>query len=107
MQYGRRENKIDNTIDEDEKILPNPFQAAIASAIAFSFDATVPFLGVALVRDSKVRGFPSSKSATFGRKPSCSGISPVNSFPLRNKSSKDLILPISNWNYSTYVVPHE
>ncbi|KAI5416314.1 hypothetical protein KIW84_041388 [Lathyrus oleraceus] len=39
----------EHNIDEDEMILPNPFQAAIASAIAFSFDATVPLLGAAMV----------------------------------------------------------
>jgi VIT1/CCC1 family predicted Fe2+/Mn2+ transporter len=52
----KRENKISNTIIEDhEKLLPNPFQAAIASAIAFSFGATVPLLGAALVRNYKIR----------------------------------------------------
>lgn len=96
----------EHNIDEDEKILPNPFQAAIASAIAFSFDATVPLLGAAMVRDSEIKGFPSSNSATFGKKPSCSDIAPDNSFSPRNKSSKDFIFPSSNWNYYTYVVPH-
>ncbi|CAK8578086.1 unnamed protein product [Lathyrus sativus] len=51
----KRENIIRNKIDEDERVLPNPFQAAIASAIAFSFGATVPLLGAALVREYKIR----------------------------------------------------
>lgn len=41
--------------DEDEKLLPNPFQAAIASAIAFSLGAVVPILAAAFVRDYKIR----------------------------------------------------
>ncbi|KAI5385873.1 variant 2, Vacuolar iron transporter 1 [Lathyrus oleraceus] len=51
----KREKIIRNNIDEDEKVLPNPFQAAVASAIAFSFGATVPLLGAALVREYKIR----------------------------------------------------
>lgn len=52
----KRENKINTTFVEEEKqLLPNPFQAAIASAIAFSFGAIVPLFGAALVRDYKIR----------------------------------------------------
>lgn len=38
-----------------EEALPNPAQAAIASALAFSVGAVVPLLGSAFVRDHKVR----------------------------------------------------
>ncbi|KEH31258.1 putative Ccc1 family protein [Medicago truncatula] len=62
----KRENKINSTFVEEEKqLLPNPFQAAIASAIAFSFGATVPLLGAALVRDYKIRLFVVVGMASF------------------------------------------
>ena len=35
--------------------LPNPFYAAVASAIAFAVGAVVPLLGAAFVKDYKVR----------------------------------------------------
>lgn len=38
-----------------EEALPNPAQAAIASALAFSVGAVVPLLGSAFVREHKVR----------------------------------------------------
>jgi len=61
-----RENKINSTfVDEEKQLLPNPFQAAIASAIAFSFGATVPLLGAALVRDYKIRLFVVVGMASF------------------------------------------
>lgn len=62
----KRENKINSTFVEEEKqLLPNPLQAAIASAIAFSFGATVPLLGAALVRDYKIRLFVVVGMASF------------------------------------------
>lgn len=42
-----------NTSQKDK--LPNPFQAALASAIAFSIGAVVPLLGAAFIKDYKVR----------------------------------------------------
>ena len=62
----KRENKINTTFVEEEKqLLPNPFQAAIASAIAFSFGAIVPLFGAALVRDYKIRLFVVVGMASF------------------------------------------
>ncbi|CAL0319031.1 unnamed protein product [Lupinus luteus] len=42
-----------DTSDKDK--LPNPFQASIASAIAFATGAMVPLLGAAFVKDYKAR----------------------------------------------------
>ncbi|OIV96361.1 hypothetical protein TanjilG_09788 [Lupinus angustifolius] len=42
-----------DTSDKDK--LPNPFQASIASAIAFATGAMVPLLGAAFVKDYKTR----------------------------------------------------
>ncbi|RZC58891.1 hypothetical protein C5167_006195 [Papaver somniferum] len=48
--------KDEETQSDDEKEnLPNPFQAAGASAIAFSLGAMVPLLAAAFIRDHKVR----------------------------------------------------
>ncbi|KAL2894208.1 Vacuolar iron transporter-like protein 4 [Bienertia sinuspersici] len=41
--------------EKDEEKLPNPLQAAIASALAFSVGAMVPLLAASFVRDYKVR----------------------------------------------------
>ncbi|KAI3894510.1 hypothetical protein MKW92_052602 [Papaver armeniacum] len=55
----KRENmarKDEETQNDDEKEnLPNPFQAAGASAIAFSLGAMVPLLAAAFIKDHKVR----------------------------------------------------
>ncbi|XP_026406818.1 vacuolar iron transporter homolog 3-like [Papaver somniferum] len=55
----KRENmarKYEETQNDDEKEnLPNPFQAAGASAIAFSLGAMVPLLAAAFIKDHKVR----------------------------------------------------
>ncbi|KAK7302488.1 hypothetical protein RJT34_13378 [Clitoria ternatea] len=48
------QNKRDNKRDMEEK-LPNPFQAAIASALAFSVGAVVPLLAAAFIRDRNLR----------------------------------------------------
>ncbi|KAI3913776.1 hypothetical protein MKW98_011837 [Papaver atlanticum] len=50
------ERKDEETQSDDEKEnLPNPFQAAGASAIAFSLGAMVPLLAAAFIKDHKVR----------------------------------------------------
>ncbi|KZV42021.1 vacuolar iron transporter4 [Dorcoceras hygrometricum] len=41
--------------DEDKENLPNPFQAAMASALAFSSGAVFPLLGAAFIGDHIVR----------------------------------------------------
>ncbi|KAF7803678.1 vacuolar iron transporter-like protein 4-like [Senna tora] len=41
--------------ESDKDKLPNPFHAAVASALAFAVGAAVPLLGAAFVRDYKVR----------------------------------------------------
>ncbi|PIN00556.1 putative membrane protein [Handroanthus impetiginosus] len=48
------ENNVDSFNAEKEK-LPNPFQAALASALAFSLGAVVPLLAAAFITDYKVR----------------------------------------------------
>lgn len=48
----KRENKKE---DEEEEKLPNPLQAAVASALAFSLGAMVPLLAAAFIREHKVR----------------------------------------------------
>ncbi|KAK7363188.1 hypothetical protein VNO77_05319 [Canavalia gladiata] len=54
----KREREVNNNkekeVEEDDK-LSNPFQAAIASAIAFSVGAVVPLLAAAFIRDYKIR----------------------------------------------------
>ncbi|PSS02837.1 Vacuolar iron transporter like [Actinidia chinensis var. chinensis] len=51
---GGRENGGDREETENEK-LPNPVQAAIASALAFTIGAIVPLLAAAFIGDHKVR----------------------------------------------------
>lgn len=54
----RRNNKIEgDQVDDDEKeeSLPNPAQAAAASALSFSLGAMVPLLAASFIRDYKVR----------------------------------------------------
>ncbi|KAJ7968130.1 Vacuolar iron transporter family protein [Quillaja saponaria] len=46
--------KREGKMTKKEK-LPNPFKAAIASAIAFAIGAMVPLLGAAFIKDYKVR----------------------------------------------------
>ncbi|KAJ8439451.1 hypothetical protein Cgig2_008482 [Carnegiea gigantea] len=48
----KRENKLD---EEEEEGLPNPLQAAAASALAFSVGAMVPLLAASFIRDYNVR----------------------------------------------------
>ncbi|KAI3985502.1 hypothetical protein MKX01_033816 [Papaver californicum] len=55
----KRENMArkneETQIDDEKENLPNPFQAAGASAIAFSVGAMVPLLAAAFIKDHKVR----------------------------------------------------
>ncbi|XP_047324101.1 vacuolar iron transporter homolog 4-like [Impatiens glandulifera] len=54
----KRQNNINNNIkqDQDQKeTLPNPIQAAAASALAFSFGAIVPLLAASFIKDYKLR----------------------------------------------------
>ncbi|KAL8027455.1 hypothetical protein ABFS82_14G093300 [Erythranthe guttata] len=46
---------INGTSEESGKNMPNPFQAAFASAIAFSLGAVVPLLAAAFVTEYEVR----------------------------------------------------
>ncbi|KAF9601255.1 hypothetical protein IFM89_018365 [Coptis chinensis] len=59
MAQIKRDNKVRNVKDSDEETkrdgLPNPFQAAFASALAFSIGAMVPLLAAAFIRERKVR----------------------------------------------------
>ncbi|KAI3891886.1 hypothetical protein MKW92_051556 [Papaver armeniacum] len=49
-------NNEDLTAENDKKeYLPNPFQAAGASAVAFSLGAMVPLLAASFIKDHKVR----------------------------------------------------
>ncbi|RDX73101.1 Vacuolar iron transporter-like 4, partial [Mucuna pruriens] len=49
-----KENNITGEEAQREK-LPNPFQAALASALAFSVGAVVPLLAVAFIRNHNIR----------------------------------------------------
>lgn len=52
-------NNYNNNNDDEEarqrEKLPNPFQAALASALAFSVGALVPLLAAVFIRDHKIR----------------------------------------------------
>ncbi|XP_069153271.1 vacuolar iron transporter homolog 1-like [Solanum lycopersicum] len=54
---NKRRNKIqgDHEDEEEKNVLPNPAQAAAASALAFSVGAIVPLLAASFIRDYKVR----------------------------------------------------
>ncbi|KAM0992130.1 hypothetical protein ACFX13_010594 [Malus domestica] len=47
--------RTENVEEAKKKMLPNPAQAALASAIAFSIGAVVPLLGAAFISEHKVR----------------------------------------------------
>ncbi|KAA8536490.1 hypothetical protein F0562_028968 [Nyssa sinensis] len=55
----KREKRLresgENEEDNEKEQLPNPVQAAMASALAFSFGAIVPLLAAAFIGDHKVR----------------------------------------------------
>lgn len=52
---GRTENMGTKEVEAEKEKLPNPWQAAGASALAFSVGALVPLLGAAFVKDYGVR----------------------------------------------------
>ncbi|KAK7246793.1 hypothetical protein RIF29_41663 [Crotalaria pallida] len=54
MAQIKRDRQVINEEVEREK-LPNPFQAALASALAFSVGAIVPLLAALFIRDYKIR----------------------------------------------------
>ncbi|RZC70043.1 hypothetical protein C5167_033155 [Papaver somniferum] len=53
QNMARKDEETQN--DDEKENLPNPFQAAGASAIAFSLGAMVPLLAAAFIKDHKVR----------------------------------------------------
>ena len=54
IKREREANNNNNDDDESEK-LPNPFQAALASALAFSIGAMMPLLAAAFIKNHKIR----------------------------------------------------
>ncbi|KAK7319377.1 hypothetical protein RJT34_04098 [Clitoria ternatea] len=48
-------NNNNDFLEGERESLPNPFQAALASALAFSVGAMVPLLAAVFIRDHKVR----------------------------------------------------
>lgn len=57
MKRDRENNNIIGGVSEEaqREKLPNPFQAALASALAFSVGAVVPLLAAAFIRNHKIR----------------------------------------------------
>ncbi|KAI3675878.1 hypothetical protein L1987_85474 [Smallanthus sonchifolius] len=52
----KRENRmVENQEEKEREQLPNPMQAALASALAFSLGAIVPLLAASIIGDHKVR----------------------------------------------------
>jgi VIT1/CCC1 family predicted Fe2+/Mn2+ transporter len=51
----KREKKTKNSGDLEKEKLPNPVQAAFASALAFSVGGSVPLLGAAFIKERKMR----------------------------------------------------
>ncbi|KAL1831800.1 hypothetical protein ACET3Z_001451 [Daucus carota] len=67
-QMKRDKRMLDNEKNDDEsekEQLPNPFQAALASALAFSLGALVPLLAAAFIGDHKVRLMVVIAAVTF------------------------------------------
>ncbi|XP_062084689.1 vacuolar iron transporter homolog 4-like [Humulus lupulus] len=54
-QIKRRRRNGEEGVDETKEKLPNPAQAAVASALAFSLGALAPLLAAAFINDHKVR----------------------------------------------------
>lgn len=48
-------SQVEENDDDDDERLPNPMQAAAASALAFSIGAMVPLLAASFIREYKVR----------------------------------------------------
>ncbi|KAK4271217.1 hypothetical protein QN277_019941 [Acacia crassicarpa] len=55
LKREAEEVESNNIDDEEKKKLPSPYQAAVASALAFSVGAVVPLLGAIFIRDYKIR----------------------------------------------------
>ncbi|KAK6135362.1 hypothetical protein DH2020_030873 [Rehmannia glutinosa] len=55
MKRDKRNNGLTSDENEEKEKLPNPFQAAMASALAFSLGAIMPLLAAAFISDYKVR----------------------------------------------------
>nr|XP_043622902.1 vacuolar iron transporter homolog 4-like [Erigeron canadensis] len=54
-QKKRQNSTVEDEEEKDKEQLPNPMQAAIASALAFTIGAIVPLLAASFIRDHKVR----------------------------------------------------
>ncbi|XP_057758985.1 vacuolar iron transporter homolog 3-like [Arachis stenosperma] len=54
-ERGNNNNNNSEEEEEEEERLPNPLQAAAASALAFSIGAMVPLLSASFIREYKVR----------------------------------------------------
>ncbi|XP_021298370.1 vacuolar iron transporter homolog 4-like [Herrania umbratica] len=81
-ERGKREGSGDYEEETERKKLPNPGQAAIASALAFSIGAVVPLLAAAFIRQPKVRlavvaAVASLALAVFGATGAVIGRTPV------------------------------
>ena len=55
MKREKGTNSAGNEEKPEDEQLPNPFQAAIASALAFAVGAVVPLLAAAFIKEHKVR----------------------------------------------------
>ncbi|CAL5213673.1 unnamed protein product [Lathyrus oleraceus] len=58
MKREREANNTNGVVDDEtmeREKLPNPFQAALASALAFSVGAVMPLLAAAFIKDHRVR----------------------------------------------------
>ncbi|WOH14110.1 hypothetical protein DCAR_0933626 [Daucus carota subsp. sativus] len=54
-QMKRERKDLENEQSNEKEKLPNPFQAAFASALAFTLGALVPLLAASFIEDYKVR----------------------------------------------------
>ncbi|EOY25690.1 Ccc1 family - like 7 [Theobroma cacao] len=84
----KRESSGDYEQETEREKLPNPGQAAIASALAFSIGAVVPLLAAAFIRQKKVRlavvaAVASLALAVFGATGAVIGRTPVVSSSFR------------------------
>ncbi|GAV81148.1 VIT1 domain-containing protein [Cephalotus follicularis] len=54
-QIERENNVLANDLESKKEKLPNPLQAAVASALSFTVGALMPLLGAAFIKDYMVR----------------------------------------------------
>ncbi|KAG6652932.1 hypothetical protein CIPAW_05G040100 [Carya illinoinensis] len=85
---SRTQNMGAEELDAEKEKLPNPWQAAGASALAFAVGALVPLLGAAFIKDYKVRvgvvmGVVSFALVGFGGLGAVLGKAPVMKSSLR------------------------